>query len=431
MENRRKMIKEQISNNVSLTILPSDKFKRNRISINLIVPNVKEKATLFSILPSLMERAYEDYPNMQAFSKKLSQMYGASLDASSSVIGRNRSLRFTVQGIKDEFCIDNESLLAEMCDVLLGVIFRPCTENGAFVSEWLEVEKVKLKEEIEGEINDKRSYCVKNAQRKFFANSLNGVERLGYLEEIDDITPQQLFDCYQEVIKNSVVHIYLTASNPESIKPKLAQAFSSQNKGASAVLPIELTPCKELEIFEEKMDIVQGKVCLIYTTQRALRDEERYQMLVASSLFGGTASSRLFKNVREKLSLCYYCAAGFNGFTSSLRVDSGVEHKNMQKTIDAIKNEMQQLIEGEISEKEIDETKLVIINSLKTIYDGINGLEAWYLNEAIHGTAHTPEQVVEKVKSVTKEQIKDVLKLLNLNIIYKLTEQKEKICKKK
>ncbi|MEG2929503.1 MAG: insulinase family protein, partial [Oscillospiraceae bacterium] len=300
-------------------------------------------------------------------------------------------------------------------------IFKPCTRDGAFIPEWLEIEKIKLREEIEGEINDKRSYCIKNAQRKFFNDSLNGVERLGYLEEIDAVTPQGLFDCYNEIINNSVVNIFITATNPHSIKQKLTQAFSQRPVSNAAILPPEIMPCIATETFEEKLDIVQGKVCLIYTTKRPLTEKERYEMLVASSILGGTPTARLFKNVREKQSLCYYCAAGFNGFTSSLNIDSGVEHQNMQLTIDAINNELQQLIDGEITQQEIDQTKLTIINSLKTIYDGLHGLEAWYLNENIRGTSNSPQDVIKLVNSVTQQQIKDVLKLFNLNIIYKLT----------
>ena len=145
-------------------------------------------------------------------------------------------------------------------------------------------------------------------------------------------------------------------------------------------------------------------------------------MLVASALFGGTASSRLFKNVREKQSLCYYCAAGFNGFTSCMSVDSGVEHQNAQKTVRAIQYELKNTIENEIPQREIDETKLTIKTSLQSNYDGLYGLEAWYLNEAIRGTLLTPEYVMEQVEKVTADDIRNVLKLLNLNVIYALSK---------
>ena len=170
------------------------------------------------------------------------------------------------------------------------------------------------------------------------------------------------------------------------------------------------------------MDTTQGKICLVYTTRRLLTEEERYHMLVASSLFGGTASSRLFKNVREKQSLCYYCAAGFNGFTSSMSVDSGVEHQNTQRTIDAIQRELEVLINGEITDQEIREIQLTISNSLKANYDGLHGLEAWYLNEAIRNSHMTPEMVIEKANRVTAQDIKNVLKLLNLNVIYTISK---------
>ena len=145
-------------------------------------------------MPTLMERGYEDYPDMCMFSKKLNAMYGSNFSATTSVVGQNRVMRFTMQGIKNQYCIGGENLLSEMTDVLLGVIFRPCVEDGGFISDWLEVEKVKLREEIEGEINEKRGYCIKNAQRKFFGDNKNGVERLGYLEDIEGINPQQLYN---------------------------------------------------------------------------------------------------------------------------------------------------------------------------------------------------------------------------------------------
>lgn len=416
------MKRELIAPNAHLTVLKNEKFKRNRISINFIMPNDRNKATMYALLPGILERAYEDYPDMQVFSRKLNRMYAAQLSVGNAVIGANRCLRFTVQGIKNEYCINGEDLLAELCDVLLGVIFRPCLEDGAFVSDWLEVEKFKLREDIQGEINDKRGYCVKNARRKFFGDSLNGVERMGYLTEIDGITPKQLYDCYQEMLAQAVVEIFITANNPDSAAAKLTAAFAGRVSTDTHILPVTAMAVKEPEFFTESMDTTQSKVCLLYTTERLLTEDERYHMLVASALYGGTASSRLFKNVREKQSLCYYCAAGFNGFTSSMSVDSGVEHHNTQRTIDAVQTELNNMITGEITDEEINQTKLIIINSLKSNYDGLHGLEAWYLNEAVRGTAFTPEMVMERVEAVTADDIRNVLKLLNLNVVYTLTK---------
>ena len=416
------MERQNIQNNVSLTFLPSDKFKRNRISISFIVPNEKEKATMYAVMPTLMERGYEDYPDMCMFSKKLNAMYGSNFSATTSVVGQNRVMRFTMQGIKNEYCINGENLISEMTDVLLGVIFRPCVENGGFLSDWLEVEKVKLCEEIEGEINEKRGYCIKNAQRKFFGDNKNGVERLGYLEDIEGISPQQLYNCYMELISDSIVEIFVTAEEDAEITEKFTKAFEGRNPSTNAVLPVEVMPKTEVQTYSESMDIVQGKVCLYYTVERNLTEDERYAMLVASAIYGGTASSRLFKNVREKQSLCYYCAAAYNGFTGSMRVDSGVEHENCDKAVEAVQKELSDLITGPITQQEINETKLVLLNSLDAVHDGLHGLEAWYLNEAIRGTWTSPEQVKEKVEAVTEKEIRDVLSLLHLNVVYKLTK---------
>ena len=416
------MERKTISNNVNLTFLPNEKFKRNRISISFIMPNEKAKATMYAVLPTLMERGYQDYPDMCMFSKKLSSMYGAEFSAITAVVGQNRILRFTVMGIKNQYCLNGEDLLSEMTDVLLDVIFRPCVEDGGFIKGWMEVEKVKLREEIEGEINDKRGYCVKMAQRKFFKDDINGVERLGYIEDVDGINAADLYNCYKEMLENSIVEIFVTAQQDEAITAKFAAAFADRKENNNHILPIKVMDKTEAETYSESMNIVQGKVCLYYTSDRKLTEDERYHMLVASSIYGGTASSRLFKNVREKQSLCYYCAAAYNGFTGSMRVDSGVEHQNCDKVVEAVQKELSDLISGEITEKEISETKLVLLNSLDAVHDGLHGLEAWYLNEAIRGTWTAPEQVKEKVQAVTAQNIRDVLSLLHLNVVYKLTK---------
>ena len=314
-------------------------------------------------------------------------------------------------------------MLSELCDVLVGVILKPCLEEGSFVREWLEVEKFKLREEIEGQVNDKRSYCIKNARKLFFKDSPNGVDRLGYLDEIDTITSENLYACYKQLLDRARIEIFITANNRDTAVAKMKTAFSYERKADAEILPIIVEPClSRPEEFTEHMDTVQGKICLLYTTQRQLTEEERYHMLVAGALFGGTASSRLFKNVREKQSLCYYCAAGFNGFTSCMSVDPGVEHQNAQKTVRAIQYELKNTIENEIPQSEIDETKLTIKTSLQSNYDGLYGLEAWYLNEAIRGTLLTPEYVMEQVEKVTADDIRNVLKLLNLNVIYAISK---------
>ena len=309
---------------------------------------------------------------------------------------------------------------------IIGIILAVA---GVGVGIYFLVKKIKEKkalaaecEEIEGEINDKRGYCVKMAQRKFFKDSKNGVERLGYLEEVDNINPTDLYNCYREMLANSTVEIFVTAQQDNAITAKFAQAFAGSENSGNAILPIEVMEKTEAETYSEAMNIVQGKVCLFYTSERKLSEEERYHMLVASAIYGGTASSRLFKNVREKQSLCYYCAAAYNGFTGSMRVDSGVEHQNCDKVVEAVQKELNDIINGEITEKEIAETKLVLLNSLDAVQDGLHGLEAWYLNEAIRGTWTAPEQVKEKVQAVTAQQIKDVLSLLHLNVVYKLTK---------
>ncbi len=417
------MLNLHISGGVNLTVIPNTKFKRNRLSVSFIIPNSRDKATMYAMLPGLLERAYTDYPDLRLFSRKLAKMYDARVGVTGNVLGRNRIIKFSIQGIKNEYCPGGEDLLSEMCDVLLGMIFRPCVENESFNPRWVDIEKTKLKEDILTEINDKRSYCVKNARRKFFGDRPEGVERLGYYDEIDGITPHQLYICYMEMLRKARVEINITANDADETVEKFRIAFESERQGwikpyGRSALPGFYIPDK----YTETVDAVQSKLCLVFTTCRPLDGIERYRMMVATALFGGTANSRLFKNVREKMSLCYYCSASYNNMTGSMTVDSGVEHNNIDVTLKAILDELEDLIYGEITDSEISETKLALKNRLYSTYDVIQGLENWYLNEKFMESNRTPEEAAANIDKVTARHIKDVLYLLSLNVIYILTK---------
>ena len=145
-------------------------------------------------------------------------------------------------------------------------------------------------------------------------------------------------------------------------------------------------------------------------------------MRVAGALLGGTATSRLFQYVREKMSLCYYCSAGYTASTGMLCVDSGVEHANCEAAQQAILAELDKLCAGPIEPRELDETKRALKNALISVGDSLQAAENWYLGCLLRGADETPAQVIEEVQAVTADDVRSVLGAFRLSVAYRITK---------
>lgn len=422
--NGANMNRKELLNGVYYTSLPGEKYKRTRISLYFITKSNKQTATAHALLPMVLERGYEGCPDMTELSKKLARLYGAVLSMDSAVIGENRILAITISGIKDAYALQNEPLTAEYLDILFGVAFHPVLQNGTFVPEEVEIEKQKLKEFIQSEINNKRLYCVRQAQRVFFENSKTlGAEKNGYLEEVDSITPEMLYNIYKEMLATAQIEIFVTGNDDNAIETRVVEAMKVNRGLPYTVQKIAFEPCTETKIVAEPMDAEQGKLCLIFTLGEALLPAEESVMRVAVSVFGASPTSRLFMNVREKQSLCYYCAAGLNIRTSSLTVDSGVEFANAEKTIDAILYELNDLVQNGPTEEELEFSKMSLINALNAVEDSAASAESWYLSEEVFSNGKTPAQNVKEIQNVTAKQVQDILGKLSLSVQYVLTKE--------
>ena len=188
-----------IAPGVHLSCDPAEKFNRCRISIHFAFPAQRATATAHALLPLVLERGYADCPDMTLLTKKLAKLYGADLTVDARPMGCNHNLCVSVTGIKDAFALEGEALTAEYTKIALGAAFHPYFVDGCFDPQAVSIEKQMLKKALEDEINDKRLYCLHQANREFFGDSPAGVRQEGYLEEVEGLTrnslPQPITRC--------------------------------------------------------------------------------------------------------------------------------------------------------------------------------------------------------------------------------------------
>ena len=418
--------RECLAPGVHLNCIPADKFNRCRISLHFRFPASREKATDQALLPLVMDRGYAACPDMTQLSRKLARLYGAALSVETSMQGASRVLSVSITGIKDQFALNGEALTAEYAAIAFGVAFEPYFENGRFSREAVEIEKTTLTRQLESEINDKRLYCVRQARRKFFGDSPAGIERDGYLADLPAVTCESLTAAYHEMLRTAQLDVICLGADEAVVRRMTLEKLANIQREPAQLENYLYIPAQPTEHFREEMDLVQAKLCMMFTWNQCAKPEQLNAFRLAMSVFGGSATSRLFLNVREKQSLCYYCASRFASPTAFMMVDSGVEPANAEKAEQAILKELENLVNGPITEEELENSRRGLLSGMTSVGDSLAGLENWYYNEILRGgVINTPEQAASQLMQVSAEDVRSILVGFRYSVGYLVTKKEE------
>ena len=290
------------------------------------------------------------------------------------------------------------------------------------------IEKENLKNRIESIINDKGRYAVERAREEMFKNEKYGISDLGYLADIDKITAKGLYEHYVNIMKTSPIDIVVEGNfDEDEIVEIISNGFDFHRENIIEIPRADfIKKVDEIKVIKEEMDITQGKLVMGYRCNVDYKDEFKYYSLfVGSNVLGGGPHSKLFVNVREKESLCYYIYSSLEKYKTSMFISSGIESENYDKTVELIGEQLKSLKEGKISDEELLNSKSAIISSLKTIKDSLGGSSDFYFSQSMGGTNTTVEKIIEMIEKVTVSDIVEAFKNIELDTIYFLSNNKE------
>ena len=243
----------------------------------------------------------------------------------------------------------------------------------------------------------------------------------GYTEDLDEITPSKLYSFYKDVLNSAKVDIFLSGSAndelAETVKKILASVFQPR-EGVYAKTQIAENTEKSVKNVVEEADVVQSKLCMGLRCGVEPSGNEYPALVLGSCIFGGSPFSKLFMNVREKLSLAYYAGARVAMFKSVMLISSGIQTENYQVAYDEIMAQFKKMQDGVIDEFEIESAKKYLSNSYNSLKDSLRSMEDYYLSQAILGNCGTIDKFIEKINAVTSEQICSVMKNIKLDTVY-------------
>ena len=405
---------------VTLRAMQTDKFKTGCFSINLVRPHCAETAAEDALLPSVLLRATERYPDISSISARLDELYGATFGTLVRRKGEIKLTGFYADFIEDDFLPAGDEVFAPMVDFAREVLFRPFTENGCFCPRFVEGEKQNLINAIESSLNDKRTYATTRLLREMCADEAYGVPRLGTVPAVRRITAQSLWAHYQTVLATSRVEIfYAGRRSPEDAAAVFSRLFAGRTAveavpvGTAVVRAALHTPHE----VEETLDVLQGKLVLGLRTGITGSDEDYPALSLLNAVLGAGMTSKLFVNVREKRSLCYYASSSIEKYKGILLISSGISAERRAEAQTAILAELDACRRGEITETELESARRQLLSALRASMDAPAQLDDFYLGLALCGGEDIPA-LMEKVTALTVPELAAAAQKLSLDTVY-------------
>ena len=414
--------KSVLCEGVSLSSITTDKFKTGLISFSVTLESDKPLSPYALLLTELLQRATESYPRKALLQKKLDELYSASVSIRCTKAGKNRIFNFCAEVLDNSYTTDGTDVADEVCGVLYELMLRPLfNESGLFDKESVEQEKRRVAAYLRSAINNPSRYAtirLSEMLRRDDDTLMTLEEMIEAVEACDAVT---LTEFYRKSLTERPIDVFYIGSLSHSdIGSRVASCLSAHTSGAaSAVLPrCSVYPEREPQRKEEKMPISQARLCLGFRSDVLPDSEDYYAMVIFNELFGGSPASKLFLNVREKLSLCYSCASYYNPTTGSIRVTAGISSKNRDVAESAILKEFENIKNGKISERELICAKNSVANSYREIYDCPVDIASFYLNRKSFGVECTIDECREKLSQISCADIVRVANRIKLDSVY-------------
>lgn len=412
--------RRSVCSGVNFRSIFDSRFKTMRMSVHFFLPLEKSTAAPNAILPFLLTRASRKYPDFTKLNEHLADLYGANLDADVGKLGDCQVLSVSASGIADRYSLQGENISGELSRLLCSILFDPPFVDGMFQKDGFEQEKRQLMEQIDSEYNDKRLYALRRCEETMCAGEPFGISRCGTKEEISALDLPELTKYWSRMLHEAHVEILVLGDcDPNPVFEDFSAAFSGIGRVADPACVTKTVASAEKETdLTEKMEVEQSKLVLGFRTSCAEPQEEVPAMKLMCSLYGGSPNSRLFWNVREKLSLCYYCSSSYNPLKGIMMVQSGVETKNIEKAKKEILAQLEDIRNGDFTDDELEAARLNLCNSYRTLSDSLEGMEAWYMLQSFTHPVRKPEEEADIVMTVTRAQIIQTAGRVTLDTVY-------------
>lgn len=408
---------------VFLSHLRSDKFKTACMSVTLLTQLRRETAAMNAVIPFVLRRGTTRYGDMEQLSRRMDELYGAAVEPVVRRIGEIQCIGFYGSFPEPDYLPGGEALLGDTCALMAQLLLDPATRGGLLLPQYVDSERKKLLDIIRSRVNDKRSYALTRCIEEMCCYEDFAVSRFGSESEAENIHYKKLTRHYRELIQTCPVEIfYCGKTDFKAVSAAMREAFSTMPRGEidyDIGTDLRMNAVEDhVRFVEEEMDVTQGKLVLGFRLGECMEEPDIPALYVFNAVYGSGATSKLFMNVREKLSLCYYASSAVYLHKGIMLVSSGIEFDKLDAARDEILAQLDSVRRGEITDDELRSAKKSVASDLRAVQDSLGELEGFYLSQALDGLDYGPAELAALAEDVTKEDVQAIAESIECDLIY-------------
>ena len=359
---------------------------------------------------------------MASLNRRLDELYGSYVEIKSNHIGNYLSLTFLCEILDNKYIPDGTDTLSGAIDIVADMMLHPLFVSDGFDNSIFEQEIRIILDALNSEINNTRAYSIKRCAELMFEKYEEYPTVAETKAIVSNATLENIKTHYASLLSSAPLEVfYIGSTDANNIAASLLEAFAGHSFGTSntccTALPISRDSFASAS---ERMPVSQGKLTMCFSTSVAISadSDDYYAALMLNEIFGGSPSSKLFLNVREKMSLCYYCSSSYSTYSGIMTVSSGIEVKNIELVKKAILEQLDKIKSADISDNELEAAKRSIANAYRQLYDSPFDLQSFYSGRMLFGIPDTIDNSIAKLCAITKENIVRIANGIRLDALF-------------
>ena len=399
------------------------KFKNGLFSAYLMRALNADDAPKNAMLADVLRRGCTKLPDMESIEARLDELYGASVSTVMRQIGEATAVGFSAFFADDRYIGRNEKILEQAVSLTGQLLLDPATKGGMLNSDYVRSERDNLCDRIRAAVNDKRRYAVMRRRELMCAEESYGVNPLGSIEKAGKITHVALTRHYRHILEHSPLELfYCGGADPRRVEAAVLDAFAAIPRGETESCDTEVRiGCGQTRTVKEKMDVSQGNLAIGFRLGEIMYKPNYAAMAVFSAVYGGSPVSKLFTNVRERMSLCYSVGSSLDRHKGIMTVSAGISPDKYDAAVEEIFNQLDKCRRGEISGDELAAARKYVASALRESADEAALLDSYWLSRRMDGTECTPEEMAALAECVSAEQVIQVAESVKTDMIYFLS----------
>ena len=415
--------RKELMPGVFLTHLRSDKFKTACMSVNLLTQLQRETAAMNALIPQVLRRGTSRYGDMEQLSRRMDELYGTAIEPTIRRVGEIQVLGFFASFPEGDYLPGGENLLGEAAGLMAELLLSPNTRGGLLLPDYVDSEKEKLLDLIRSRVNEKRGYALSRCIEEMCCFEDFAISRFGTEDEAENIHYKKLTKHYRKLLQSSPVELfYCGKAGYKQVREVLKDAFATMPRGEidyEIGTDVRMNAVEDhVRYVEEEMDVTQGKLVMGFRMGECMDDPDIPAMYVFNAIYGSGANSKLFMNVREKLSLCYYASSAVLIKKGLMLVSSGIEFEKYEEAKNEILAQLDAVRTGDITPEELETAKRSVSSELRSAMDSQGELEGFWLSQAMDGLDYGPMELAELIEDVTREDVMAIANSIELDLIY-------------